>query len=118
MSHPRHRIHGYSIEESIEGIVSELEYDAVGMWQIVPKGRDGFGLEGDELMRFVRRHIEALLKQGALPVRGVTGENIWIVQKDYGDTIEDVAESIIQEWLESGQDPDVGGLWFALPDQI
>jgi len=96
---------------------NELPFDAVGLWQIIPKGRHDFGLSGDKLIDFTRRHILALLARGAHPIRfGESGDK-WEVQTQYGATPEEIAEGIIAEWLASGQkDPDVEGLWFGLPE--
>jgi len=96
---------------------NELADDAVGLWQIIPAGREDFGLDGAELVDFVRRHIHALLKKGALPVKGIKeGDKYWTVQYQYGANSEEIVSNIIAEWLASGQDPDVDGIWFALSD--
>lgn len=116
-SEPVHRSFGYSIQESIDGLVNELEIDAVGMWQIVPKGRVEFGLEGRNLADFVRRHVSALVDAGALPqkveVRG--GQKQWIPDPSYGTDREAIVERVMSEWLADPIDPDVGGLWFHTP---
>jgi len=36
----------------------------------------------------------------------------WI---EYGDTAGEISEAIITEWRDSGREPDVGDVWFALP---
>ena len=71
MKQPTHRFFGYTIDESVELVSNELEHDVVGLWQIIPKGREDFGLTGDALVDFARRHIIALIKKGAVPVRGL-----------------------------------------------
>jgi hypothetical protein len=32
----------------------DADIDGVGLWQIVPEGRDRYGLEGDDLVQFLR----------------------------------------------------------------
>lgn len=115
-SDPIDRYFYVPLSEWIEGIPNELEVDAVGLWQIVPVGRDGFGLAGDALREFVERSIDALLCRGAVPVRAsaVEGE-FWFPDQTYGETKENMIKSIIAEWENSGKDPDPDGVWFALP---
>lgn len=111
-----HKLYGHTITEHIQTVSAELPVDAVGLWQIVPVGRDGFGLSDDDLVEFVRRCILALLKSDAKPVVGGGGtEYDWILQRQYGETSEEIADAVVEEWVASGAgDPDVGGLWFAL----
>jgi len=116
-----HKRLGYSVEESITGHINELKDDAVGLWQIVPKGHDGFSLEGEELVDFIRRHIVALLKAGAKPVysvySGLDSEYLWTLTSKYGETTEEITEAIISEWKEKGcKDPEFDSIWFALPN--
>jgi hypothetical protein len=111
----RHRFYGTTVEEWIEKVPGELSRDAVALWQIVSSGRDGFGLSGDELVDYVRRNLFALFKKGAKPVMGALDNvHIWMLMS-YGETPVEMADAIIGEWLNSGRDPDVGGVWFALP---
>ncbi len=117
---PRHKDYGTTLSEWIVLIPGELPVDAVGLWQVVPAGRDGFGLEGDALVDFVRRAIHALLDAGAVPVRGGKGTGYeWLAQKQYGTTRDEITEAVIQEWLALPDDPLVlcgQGVWFARPD--
>jgi hypothetical protein len=111
----RDKFYGSTVEEWIQKIPGELPIDAVGLWQIVPFGREGFGLSGIELVDIVRRCILVLLSKGAKPVVGALDNvHIWTLV-DYGQSNETVADAIISEWITSGKDPDVGGVWFALP---
>jgi hypothetical protein len=115
-----HKDYGVPMSEWISLIPNELPRDAVGMFQIVPAGRDGFLFTGLELVEFVRRGIDALLKAGAVPARGKRGSDYeWIHQKQYGATNNEITESIIAEWLSMPDDPLVlcgEGVWFARPD--
>jgi hypothetical protein len=115
---PRHKRYGHTMSEQIALFPGELPIDAVGLWQITPSGREDFGLEGAELVDFVRRSLYALIEAGAKPVIGGGGTDYyWIVQPQYGNSNSEIVENVIAEWLASGGgDPDPGGLWFALPE--
>lgn len=112
---PVDKYFGISIREWIEMTPNELEVDAVGLWQIVPVGRDSFGLAGDELKGFVWKSVVALVEKGAAPAR-MSSENdkYWDWQTQYGESPEDIADSVIKEWVDSGVDPEMNGLWFSL----
>lgn len=113
----RHRLYGHTLAEHIQTVADELPVDAVGLWQIVPAGRQGFGLSGADLEEFVRRCVSALLERGATPVIGGGGTKFdWLHQPQYGETNAEIANSVVSEWLAAGAgDCDPGGLWFALP---
>jgi hypothetical protein len=116
---PRHKLYGRPMSEWIALVPGELDVDAVGLWQIVPAGVDGFGLQGEELIEYVRRNIRALLQAGAVPVRHEPGSTFeWTHQKQYGSEREEIIEAIIREWLVLGNDPMIlaGEVWFARPD--
>jgi len=115
----RHKLYGHTLAEHIETVSDELPVDAVGLWQIVPAGRQGFDLRGDDLTEFVRLCILALLEHGAKPVVGGGGtEYDWLFQPQYGESNEDIVNAVLNEWLAAGaEDCDPGGLWFALPSE-
>lgn len=108
---------GKTVLEYIQTVPGELPVDAVGLWQMIPMGRQGFGLSGDDLTEFVQRCVLALLEKGAKPVMGGAGTQYdWTLQPQYGETNEEIASAVVSEWLASGAgDSDPGGLWFALP---
>ncbi len=114
-SEPRDRFDGSTIEDSIMRVPAELAVDAVGLWQVVAAGRQGFDLSGGDLYSFVRQHIMALLEKGAKPVIGSADKMYFWVAVDYGKTPDEIADAILMEWQNSGREPDVGGVWFALP---
>ncbi|MFT0734904.1 hypothetical protein [Ralstonia wenshanensis] len=115
----KHKLYGHTIAEHIRTVSDELVADAVGLWQIVPAGRYGFELNGTDLSEFVRRCVIALLESRAKPVVGGAGtESDWILQTQYGDSNEEIANAVVSEWLAAGAgDCDPGGLWLALPSQ-
>jgi hypothetical protein len=116
MSEKRDRFYGDTVEERITKVAAELARDAIGLWQIVSFGREGFALSGAELVDFVRRSLLELFAKGAKPVTGALDNvHIWTQLKSYGDTPEEMSRTIIDEWQRSGHDPDFGGVWFALP---
>ncbi|HQT89743.1 MAG TPA: hypothetical protein PK677_14550 [Acidiphilium sp.] len=109
------------IIEWVCDVSSELESDAVGLWQIIPYARRDFGSEKEELNRCIRKHILTLLERGAKPVRGKREGKYgyWVEQKQYGTKNNEIVEAIISEWEGWGcGDPNHGGLWFALPNFI
>jgi hypothetical protein len=103
-----------AIQISVEGVVHELRQDAIGLWQIAPKGRVEFGLDGDELAEFVRRHLVAMFRHGAWPVRTKVeaGRKIWAVDTSYGTEPEEMAQGIVATCLGRAAEADVEGLWF------
>lgn len=113
----RDKYYGRTIDEYFSTLPGELPIDAVGLWQVVPSGRDGFGLSGTKLDAFVRRGVLALLAAGAVPVRHVPGsEYEWDIQKHYGDTPEQIADAVVAEWRAMPDDPlhlCGYGVWFA-----
>ncbi len=112
----RDKFYGWTIEERIAGVVFELEQDAVGLWQIVSFGRQGFDLSGDALRNYVRRHVLALLENGAKPVTAVANAvhgRGWL-PLEYGRAPDRIADAIVTEWLAGGEDSDFR-VWFALP---
>ena len=111
------RFFGQTIADYIQSISGELPIDAVGLWQIIPTGRQSFELSGDDLVEFVHRCVFELLIHGAMPVVGGGGTEFdWILQPQYGEAIENIANAVVEEWLILGaEDCDPGGLWFALP---
>lgn len=112
---PVDRDFGIPLSEWIERIPNELEMDAVGLWQIVPVGRESFYLEGDALTDFVMRSVIALIKRGAVPVRPAADkENFWEIQTQYGKLPEEIARNVVNEWQQYGMDPTEDGLWFTL----
>jgi hypothetical protein len=114
----KHKAYGTPFAEWIEQIPYELDTDAIGLWQIVSDGRLGFGLEGSELVGFLRRALVGILGAGGRPVvGGGEGPHDWILERRYGTRSEDVIENVLREWIANGmRDEDPGGLWFVLPE--
>ncbi len=110
---PKDKHFGVPLSEWISNIPNELEVDAVGLWQLVASGRDGFDFNNADLSNFLNLAITSLLEKGAKPVRASdSGE--WVVQNQYGKSNETIALNILKEWMESGIDPDENGIWFSI----
>jgi hypothetical protein len=115
MIEPVDKYFGIPMSEWIKRVPNELEVDGVGLWQIIPVGRDSFGLSGEPLVEFTQRCILALLSRGARPGRHAA-DGGWLPVHGRENNAEVIAELIIADWLESGRDPDENGLWFYLDE--
>lgn len=116
-SEPHNRYFGTSITEWIERVPNELDVDAVGLWQIIGSGQDGFDLKGDLLTNFVMLCVISLLEKGATPVRASENPSeFWVPDNRYMGDIQQIAKQIVGDWISSGVDPDHDGLWFAKLD--
>jgi hypothetical protein len=111
----RHKKYGMTVDEWLELVPGELEFDAVSLRNIVVAGCEGFGLSGGQLIEYVRRNILVLLATGAKPVVGAIDDVHYWSLVDYGNAPAEVADAIISEWQQEGRDPDLGGVWFAIP---
>lgn len=113
----RDNVFGQTVMDYIQTLPGELPIDAVGLWQIVPAGRQRYGLRDDDLTEFVRRCVFSLVAHGAKPVVGGGGTDCdWIIQSQYGETNQEIVDAVVKEWLASGAvDGSPEGLWFALP---
>jgi hypothetical protein len=117
MTNPKHKSFGIPLDQWIATIPNELEFDAVGLWQIIPTFRDAFGLSGEELTTATRQALRGLLSAGALPVIASSraGED-WEFDDSYGTTASEIEENIVTRWLSPNDPPDLGDVWFALLD--
>jgi hypothetical protein len=107
---------GISDGEWIQRSLDEARSDPVGMWQMVRAGRDGFGLTGVDLHDFVRNFIVEMVAGGAVPIIGDKSAPFgWSRVSSHGVKPVDVASSLVNEWTQSGGEPDVDGVWFAFP---
>jgi len=114
---PVDKYFGIPLSEWIERTPNELEFDAVGLWQIVSTGQENFDLDKEALKDFVRRSVVALVKRGAVPALPSSAEGkYWEKQCQYGNVPEEIASNIISEWQRSEKITDENGLWFTLMD--
>jgi hypothetical protein len=59
---------------------------------------DDFGFSGRDLVEFVKLNIRALLERGAKPAIGGGGTAYdWILQPQYGNTDDQIVQSVIAE---------------------
>lgn len=114
---PEYKGLGGSMSERIACTPATLDDLPVGMWEIVPHGRRGFGLEGDALAGYIRSCIYELMDAGAKPVAGGDKPNQWELQTHHGSDKYEVAEAVIRDWQRRGKrTPEPWtGLWFGLP---
>jgi hypothetical protein len=112
-SEPVDKYFGIPLSEWIDRLPNELDVDAVGLWQIIPTGKDSFSLFGNNLDLFAKKCILGLINRGAVPVRPVSAQHgYWEKQLQYGDNPEEIADNIISEWKATKRDPDQNGIWF------
>ena len=112
-----HKAFGTPIDEWIERTPNELPVDAVGLWQVVVGFTRGFDLSGAELEHYVRLSVAKLLERGALPVQGNRNRG-WSVRQDLAGPRGESLERIIAYWKSLSHEPNVGDVWFALPQFI
>ena len=128
---PINKYSGIPMSESISRYAGSLEIDGVSLESLVEGGRDSFGIDGEELVSYVRRCLLTIFGTGAKPVRFGRWEKIknpsrgspdyyyiWVAQDGYGETPEEMAETVIARWLSGEEEISIGGLWFALPRMI
>lgn len=113
-----HKYFGTRLGEWLDLFPNSIAQDAVGLWQIIPVGRDSFGLHGNDLIFFAREVVVRLLRKGGVPVIAAADKNFCWERKNYGSSEAEIVDGIIEEWLLAGVDPDVEGVWFALPKMI
>ncbi|WP_353568951.1 hypothetical protein [Haloferula sargassicola] len=111
-------IFGLSMGEWIARIPNDLDNDGVGLWEIIRDGRESFSLEGDDLKEFVFLAIVSIMKEGGVPaIPSLSNKNIWGAARGYQGGESTVARKVIDQWTESGVDPDTEGIWFARIDE-
>jgi hypothetical protein len=113
----RHNRYGSTISDWISTLPNDIDDIGIGLSLVVMTGRHNFGLEGAELVEFVRSCIYALLKRGGKPRHwGSLSHPDRNITLHYGnDTNEEIVEGVIVDWLTSGGgDLEWGDFWFAL----
>jgi hypothetical protein len=100
---PKHKFHGTLMSEWIAFTPGGLDDEVgVGLATIIHAGRYGYGLEGEQLIDFVRRSLYTLVERGAKPRH-------WLMtgtpQLHYGDdSPNEIVEGVIADWLNRGGD--------------
>jgi len=98
----KHRIHGYTIEDSVSSWVNELDKDNVLLMHITSSG---FDLNKEEENEFVKKHILGLLGAGAKAS----------YMNEYIGSKEKIANKILKDWRdaeEKGEDITME-IWFS-----
>jgi hypothetical protein len=115
-SQPVHSFFGTPLDEWIECTPNELEFDAIGLWQIIPDLRKSFGLSGDALEHATREVLTKILDRGAHPIVGSFDKpGTWERVTKYGENSIDIVNAIVAEWCTIDRNPDVEDVWFGLP---
>ena len=106
---------GIPMSQWIAMLPHELGHDCVFFFQIIPVGRDSFGLQGAELVDLARRSFLVLLDKGGKLCLGNVVDPKWakIVQSNASN--EEIVELIIDAWQNSAVEPDWYELWFDRP---
>jgi hypothetical protein len=103
----RDKVHQLTTSEHIEGFVSELKNDRVGLWDIIRSGRGEFEFTGKQLHDFIHLVIKTLIENG-----GVVGDDanstkiIHIPTMRYGTKPDEIARAVLDEWIKAGE-PDI-----------
>ena len=122
IDHLRYDGTGSLVGEYFELTATQLQYDTVGMWEMVPAGRQAYGLSGADLDEFLRRFIIALMARGAKPVRVVVirpGYWAFVEQTQYGTSPLEIANASVADWHSSGNpNPEWDWVKFARPEII
>lgn len=121
-----HKFYGTPIYEWISKVPNELPQDAVGMWQLVTSGEEGFGLEEEDLDEYISLCIAGILNAGAKPVYGQKKEtySIWVLNKKYIGSNDEIVKLILQDLKNAKIESEelyknfIFGLWFALPEFV
>lgn len=112
----RHVKFGTLDSEWFQLSIDEARSDPIGFWEIVKTGRQGFGLEGEDLEAFVFDYVLAMLKGGSNPIVGDRSRSSgWQPVSHYGASAEAAAGAIVAEWKAALKDPDESSIWFAFP---
>jgi hypothetical protein len=112
---PKHKRYGTPVSEWITASAHELDDDVgIGLAGIIDDGQKGFGLEGRDLIDFVRRSLYTLVEHGATPRHWTPAKNYPL---HYGnDSPSEIVEGVIADWLASGGgDLEWGDFRFMLP---
>ncbi len=103
---------GIPMSEWISRIPNNLEYDIVGLWEIIPTGRERFDLAGDDLVDFVRRCFVGVLDHGGKFKCGLNDHPNWKSIEDFSGTSAEIASRLVDAWTRSETEPDWYELWF------
>jgi hypothetical protein len=112
---------GMSRSDWLRHLPNALDDGGYGLNYLVPAGRAGFGLKGDELIFFCRLGLHLLIRKGGIPARGVQqgGRHRWEVVHDYVGDPNDIVDGYLRDWRASGVDlPPWGEFWFVTQDML
>ena len=110
----------HTLAEWLAGAPDELEIDLISMQAIIGVPRRSFGLHDAEVEEAAREYLGGILARGGRPFQGHNdGDGGYYTRVTrFGDDPVGIVEGVIKEWREAGVDPDLCGIWFALPELI
>src|SRR5690606_3979257 len=107
---------GMEVNEWISRVPNELSRAAVGLWQIIGAALDEFHYYGSELEECARQCIEGLVARGAVAVIGNSHPQYPWKKAHQFPTLEAIIEHVRKRYVEGGAEPDLGDIWFAVPE--
>ena len=110
-----------TIERYLEKAHEELDFDLVGLWNLIPEGRETYGLKDAELREFLVYAIIQLLEYGGKVIEQQGSTNVyWEETTRFGTAPEKIALNIVKEWNAQGEpDPEVWeSVAFAKPEWL
>jgi hypothetical protein len=101
----KHKVFGTPMSEWVDSMPQSMEDIGVDLGGIVSAGTQGYGLEGPELLDFIRKCLYALLRAGAMPLKlEPIGKNgFWFPETRYGTDHGAIVEGVIADWLKEGE---------------
>ncbi len=111
---PKNRYSGISVDEHMEELKNDLDYDLVFFGYAIYSGRNSFELSGSHLIDFVRRCFLEVLNHGGILHADEGSDPRWMQAAHAGLTNEQLADRFIDIWQSLDKEPDWWSLHFYL----
>lgn len=105
---------GKSIDNHMEDLKFDLDYDLVFFGYAIDVGRNSFDLSGPPLIDFVRRCFLEVLNHGGILHADEGSDPLWMQAAQAGLTNEQLADRFIEIWQSLEKEPDWWSLHFYL----
>jgi hypothetical protein len=109
---------GDTVAQYVSYLHVDLEDIGIGLGMIVDTGRINYGLEGPQLIAFVRLALKELVRLGGRPrhIAPPSQPKRPEVPLYYGENESAIVEGVINDWVKMGM-PDLtwGDFWFISP---